>query len=370
MEFSAGSSPAWVQLSILITNFHKPQTMEATNVLSPKELMSAMKFALPINQSMLIKSRPGVGKSDITEQVTAELGYKFLLTHPAVSDPTDYKGMPFIKDGVGHFVPFNELKKLVEATEPTVLLIDDVGQASPAVQAALMQLILARRVNEQRISDQVRFVACTNRQSDKSGVTGMFHSLKTRFAYIVELEPTAEDWIAWAIANNQPAEMISYVRWMEHEDSSVIKEYIASKEIEGSACPRTLAGLGKGINEGLLSLPEKVKMQMVIGAIGEVRGRQFLGFLEVFNQLPSIDEIIKNPAKAAMPDELSAKYAVISLMMKKVLKINVGKFITYVNRFDKELQFFFMNDLQNKDASLLNCKEFSTWAATNPSFVF
>ncbi len=43
-----------------------------------------------------------------------------------------------------------------------VCLLDDLGQAPPAVQAAAMQLLLARRVNGHAVSDHVTFLAATN----------------------------------------------------------------------------------------------------------------------------------------------------------------------------------------------------------------
>lgn len=52
------------------------------------------------------------------------------------------------------------------ATKLTACFIDDLGQATPAVQAAAMQLILALTLNGHRVSDQVVFVAATNRRTD------------------------------------------------------------------------------------------------------------------------------------------------------------------------------------------------------------
>ena len=67
--------------------------------------------------------------------------------------------------------------------------LDDLGQAPMSVQAAAMQLILARRINGFKISDKVIFMAATNRREDKAGVTGILEPVKSRFAWIVELVP-------------------------------------------------------------------------------------------------------------------------------------------------------------------------------------
>ena len=82
--------------------------------------------------------------------------------------------------------------------------MDDLGQAPPAVQAAAMQLILARRINGSLVSDEVCFVAATNRKNDKAGVARILEPVKSRFAAIVELTPCVEEWATWA-ADREPA---------------------------------------------------------------------------------------------------------------------------------------------------------------------
>ncbi len=73
------------------------------------------------------------------------------------------------------------------ATKLTACFIDDLGQATPAVQAAAMQLILARTLNGHRVSDHVVFIAATNRRTDRAGVSGILEPVKSRFATLVEL---------------------------------------------------------------------------------------------------------------------------------------------------------------------------------------
>ena len=114
---------------------------------------------------MLITGAPGTGKSDIVDQATREAGAELIISHPVTSDPTDFKGLGALVDGEAKFLPFDQLKDLITATRPTVFFLDDLGQAPPAVQAAAMQLILARRVNGHKVSDAVTFIAATNRKT-------------------------------------------------------------------------------------------------------------------------------------------------------------------------------------------------------------
>src|SRR5204862_2880106 len=100
-------------------------------------------------QKPLIKGKPGIGKTDIVTQACEDIDAQLYISHPAVSDPTDYKGMPAIVDAGtrAEFLPFGDLNKLIQANKLTVSFLDDLGQASNAVQAAVMQLVHGRQVN-------------------------------------------------------------------------------------------------------------------------------------------------------------------------------------------------------------------------------
>src|SRR5690606_26802195 len=126
---------------------------------------------------------------------------------------TDVKGLPWIVDGSAHFLPFGELDRALHADKLTVWFLDDLGQASPAVQASYMQLLLARRVNGHVLSDHVTFIAATNRRTDRAGVSGILEPVKSRFTTIVELGAHLDDWCQWAISRDIAPELISFIRF-------------------------------------------------------------------------------------------------------------------------------------------------------------
>jgi MoxR-like ATPase len=178
----------------------------SSDQVSPKQLREILILAIKNRLPILIKGRPGVGKTDIVKQAAEACNARLIISHPVVSDPTDYKGLPFADpDGkTARFLPFGDLAELRTAQEETVFFLDDLGQAPAAVQAACMQLILARRINGHQISDHVTFLAATNRREDKAGVMGILEPVKSRFSAIVELVPDALEWSEWALKENLP----------------------------------------------------------------------------------------------------------------------------------------------------------------------
>src|SRR6185437_7083804 len=173
-------------------------------------LVSTIKAAMPV----LIVGKPGVGKSDVVGQASVDADAEILISHPAVADPTDAKRLPWAEPGaaVATFLPFGDLAQAMSAKKPLVWFLDDLGQASPAVQASFMQLILARRVNGHALPKEVVFIAATNRREDRAGVSGILEPVKSRFAAIVEMDVDTDDWTTWATHNDIRAEVVAFMR--------------------------------------------------------------------------------------------------------------------------------------------------------------
>ena len=95
--------------------------------MKPSQLATCLQKTIPAGVPMLIKGAPGVGKSDIVGQACDATGAELLVSHPVVSDPTDYKGLPFAVDGKARFLPFGDLEALMTAETRTVYFLDDLG---------------------------------------------------------------------------------------------------------------------------------------------------------------------------------------------------------------------------------------------------
>src|SRR5262249_18048951 len=159
---------------------------------------------IPARKPILLTGAPGVGKTKLVEQAASKCDADIIVCHPAVSDPTDVKGLPWISEDKKHatFLAFGEIARAIAATKLTVLFPDDLGQASPAVQASWMQLFLGRRVNGHVLPDCVTFIAATNRRTDKAGVQGILEPVKSRFLSIVNVDADLDDLCNFAIDNS------------------------------------------------------------------------------------------------------------------------------------------------------------------------
>jgi hypothetical protein len=294
---------------------------------TPSQLITLLSAAIPKRLPVLITGAPGVGKSDIVAQAATLTGSELILSHPAVADPTDAKGLPWPKAGQDEatFLPFGELARALKATSPTVWFLDDLGQATPAVQASFMQLILARRVNGHILPDCVTFVAATNRRADRAGVSGILEPVKSRFATIVELHPDVDSWSQWAFSANIPSVLIAFLRFRP----DLLSDFKPTADMSNSPMPRTWASLAK---LEALTLPQQVELAAMSGAVGDGPAAEYIAFRRMFQSITSVDAILLDPKGVKLPTQPNEIYATCTALASKVTEQNISRIGIYATR--------------------------------------
>jgi hypothetical protein len=287
--------------------------------------MTFLSAAFKKRRPVLISGAPGIGKSDIVAQATIDAGADLILSHPAVADPTDAKGLPWVVDGHATFLPFGEMRQAIDATKPTVWFLDDLGQATPAVQTSYMQLLLARRVNGHVLPDCVTFVAATNRRTDRAGVSGVLEPVKSRFVSIVELQTDIDEWCRWAIDHDLPPELIAYLRFQPDN----LCKFTASADLTNSPVPRTWAHVADILGMGL---PIGIQHAAIVGAIGDGAATEFSAFLRLYAELPSVDQILIDPMSVKIPDRPATLYALSGAVAHKTTTQNFGRVAQFAQR--------------------------------------
>jgi hypothetical protein len=299
---------------------------ETAMQVTPSQLTELLSLFVPRRLPVLITGRPGIGKSDIVEKVAQLTDHELLISHPVVEDPTDSKGLPFPSpDGkTAKFLPFGDLERALNARRPLIWFLDDLGQASPAVQAAKMQLLLARRVGEHVLSPNVTFLAATNRRTDNAGVSGILDPVISRFATVVELAPSIGDWTAWAVDAGVAPELIAFLRFRP----DLLSVQKTSRDIENTPSPRSWGFVAKTME----FLPEPLKHISFAGSVGEGAGTEFVSFLQIFRELPSPAAVLLTPDTAPIPESLAALYAISAALAAHATEANFDRVMIYVER--------------------------------------
>lgn len=324
--------------------------------MSPTKLKEFLTASIRSKRRVLVKGKPGIGKSDIVSQAASDAGADIVMMHPAISDPTDFKGLPALTgDGTAHFLPFGDLTRLVKADRPTVAFLDDIGQASPAVQAALMQLVLARRVNGTRISDHVSFVGATNDVGQMSAVAGMIEPLKSRWDTIVELMVSVDDWSAWALDTQQPFEVVAFLRFRP----ALLSDFKPCKGMTNSPSPRGWASVCSWIKDGVQDV------EVFTGAVGQGAATEFYAFLDLQGSLPSLDAILLDPSGSPVPAKPAAMFAVSAGLARKATTQNLERVTRYLSRLPKEFEVMSIRDAVRINPGVTSCQSFVAWSVKN-----
>ena len=335
----------------------------------PTELLKRMKVIFSKsgkNRNLLIEGAPGVGKTSLFEKAAKELGIKLLITHPVVADPTDYKGLPIkVVDPVtgedgARFVPYAQLKEMIDATAPMIVFIDDVGQAARANQCAIMQIILQREIDGHPISDHVRFGLATNRAGDRAGCdAGLIEPLKSR-ARIYRLDPDLDDWAKWALTegNVQP-DIVAFLR----SRPDLLHDFQPTKDLVNTPNPRTWNMVAESIDDGLDSLED------VAGCIGEGPASEYIAFRRTFQSLPNPDAVIMKPDTADVPDKPDVLFALAGALAYRAKKTNFSSVCTYAARMPKEFETSLVRDSIFRDPTLEKTDAFIKWATDNSDMV-
>lgn len=302
-------------------------------------------------QNIMTVGRPGIGKTEFFEELAEELGFEMLILHLVTSDPTDVKGFPVVVDGKPEFIPFGDLRKMMDTEKPLIVFFDDLGQAAPAVQASIMQIIGQRAINGHKISDKVSFVAATNRKEDRAGVSMILEPLQSR-TWVFNIEADFDSWVKWAERKKISPVFVQLVK--RHRDWIESPAEKPAHRIGNMPNPRNVAAVGK-VFDFINTLPDVQTQQAAYAArLGDEAAIQITTFMEHSNKVPSIEEVLKNPEKAKLPKELDARYYMLGLLQGNSTLENANAFCKYINRMGKEFTMSYITYLERKDDEYLD----------------
>src|SRR6476469_5534308 len=174
----------------------------------PSDAARALAALIPTRRPAYLWGSPGSGKSSVVRAVAAGLGLPLVDVRATLLDPVDLRGLPRLDGDAATWCPPAFLPRNGDG----VLFLDELAQAPPLVQAACLQLTLDRRVGEYELPDGWSVVAVSNRAEDRAGTHRLITPLLNRFVHL-DLDVSAEDWQAWAVANNVAPEVRAFLQY-------------------------------------------------------------------------------------------------------------------------------------------------------------
>ena len=257
--------------------------MDTSVTVKPSLAIAILKGGLNVNVPMFLWGPPGIGKSQIVAQVAAELKLPLIDIRAVLLDPVDLRGVPSVENGSTRWNPPIFLPTEGEG----VLFLDELSQAPDSVQSSLLQLVLDRKLGEYRMPDGWRILAAGNRVTDGTFSRKISKALGSRFATHLELAVDLDEWCAWAINNDVPAEIIGFLRLRP----DLLHHFDPKAQGNSFPCPRVWANVGQFMGK----LPLEAELPFFAGALGFGPAAEFTSFLQIYRDLPDIEAIMLDP---------------------------------------------------------------------------
>lgn len=282
--------------------------MEQTITLSQaKDLIKT----LAKDQSLLLLSPPGVGKSDTVNKAAKEANLPLRSLLGTQIAPEDVSGIPRIVGERSVFCPPRVL--LPEDPKPFCLFLDELPATTPDIQKAFYSLLLERRLGEHSLPEGTWVVAAGNRMEDRALVRAMSSALVNRVC-ILNIRVDLKEWLQWGKSHGVRPDILSFVVFMPE---ALMRE-VPSAPVPFST-PRSWTLLSQALDrvEQAGTLDKTMRRALAFGRVSAQDAAVFCAMAEenVANLLPLID-YIKDPSK--LPTSDAARWFVLSRLRRAV----------------------------------------------------
>ncbi|MFB7667099.1 AAA family ATPase [Kitasatospora sp. NPDC056138] len=153
----------------------------------PDTQLEALTLAVAADLPVLLWGEPGIGKTAALTQLAAALDLPLTTVIASVHEPSDFSGLPIVGDDPAEqgvpMAPPDWAVRLVRAGRG-LLFLDELSTAPPAVQAALLRLVLERRIGALQLPPGVRIVAAANPRSSAADGWELSPPLANRFVHL------------------------------------------------------------------------------------------------------------------------------------------------------------------------------------------
>lgn len=237
--------------------------------------------------NICLHGSPGLGKSAIVAQVAEENNMRLIDLRLSAMEASDVLGIPFTHDGV---MKFSTPEWWPTGDVPTILFLDELKSAPPAVQTAAYRLILDRSIQNGRIlPDNCVIIAAGNMKEDKTGARDLLPAAANRFAMhlIIDKKLAAEPFLNYAVTRNLNRSLVGYLTWKKESIYGQIGEEAAF------ATPRTWENVSFLLNTPELADDDVLRNIAVAGAVGSSEAMSLAGYLENEGRLPDWEKLRK-----------------------------------------------------------------------------
>lgn len=303
----------------------------------PDIQLEALTLAVAADLPVLLWGEPGIGKTAALTQLAASLDLPLTTVIASVHEPSDFSGLPIVGDDPAEqgvpMAPPDWAVRLVRAGRG-LLFLDELSTAPPAVQAALLRLVLERRIGALRLPPEVRIVAAANPRSSAADGWELSPPLANRFVHLqwthdhdVVVRGLGGTWPRATLPRLDPERLPEAVDFARRAvcgllaaRPKLVHQLPSGETRRGGPWPSprswemTLCLIAFATAAGS---PREVLSLLVRGTVGDGPGLELLASLDRMD-LPDPEALLADPAAAVLPERGDLRQAVLDGVVEAV----------------------------------------------------
>lgn len=296
----------------------------------PDPQLEALTLAVAADLPVLLWGEPGIGKTAALTQLATSLDLPLTTVIASVHEPSDFSGLPIVGDDPAEqgvpMAPPDWAVRLVRAGRG-LLFLDELSTAPPAVQAALLRLVLERRIGALQLPPGVRIVAAANPRSSAADGWELSPPLANRFVHLrwahdheVVVRGLAGTWPRATLPELDPGKLPEAVDFARRAvcgllsaRPTLVHRLPTTEARRGGPWPSPRSwdmtlnliafATAAGSSRDVLSL-------LVRGTVGDGPGLELLASLDRID-LPDPEDLLADPAAADLPERGDLRQAAL-----------------------------------------------------------
>jgi len=298
-------------------------------------------LAIAARVPTIVWGSPGTGKTSAVVDMATASGFRCEVVIASIREPSDFAGLPVVgPSGIVNFAPPSWAQRLADAGRG-VLFLDEISTAPPAVQAALLRVVLERAVGDLQLPDEVVVVGAANPPEQAADGWDLAAPLANRFCHL-DWSVDARTW-SDGIVGGFSKNVIPTLDQGELEKAAFrhrarVGGFLVSRSALLSVVPSDAATAGRAWPSPrswtmaarlsaageMMGAPRDLIVDLVSGCVGPAASLEYLAWTDDAG-LPDPEAVLADPQSFVLPERGDRAYAALSSIVAAVRSDNTAE---------------------------------------------